>query len=105
MTTRPHDMSDLYLAPVVLELNHRLGEFEGLSHDEIELRVALETDREPRDRTDRADLVLLSLTHLLNTHGWIIDWVPRGLQIRHRDHQLVLGVPQSLRNYLDSGAR
>lgn len=102
MTTRPHDLSDLYLAPVVLELDHRLDELEGLSHDEIERRVALATDRQARDRTDRADLVLRSLTHLLDAHHWTVNWAPRGLQVSHDDHQLVLGIPDSLRTYLDN---
>ncbi len=102
MTTRPHDVSDLFLAPVVLELNHRLDEFEGLSHDEIELLVALETNQQPRDHGDRADLVLRSLTHLMDTHNWTVDWAPRGLRVSHDDHHLVLGIPGSLRSYLDA---
>lgn len=102
MTTRPHDVSDLYLAPVVLELDHRLHEFEGMSQHEIELNVALATNQEPRDPADRADLVLLALTHLLDTHKWTVDWAPRGLQVGHKDHQLVLGIPDSLRTYFDN---
>jgi hypothetical protein len=102
MNTRPHDVSDLYLAPVVLELDHRLDEFEGLSHDEIELRVALETDRQPRDSADRSRLMLLCLTHALETHGWAVGWAPRGLRISHDDHKLVLGIPDSMRTYLNN---
>lgn len=102
MPERPHDVSDLYLAPVVLELDRRLDEFGDLSDDELELRVALATDRQPRNHSDRADLVLLSLTHLLDTHGWALSWAPRGLQVRHDDHTLVLGTPQNLRTYLNT---
>jgi len=102
MTARPHDVSDLYLAPVVLKLDHRLGEFEGLSHDEIELRVALETNRQPRDPAERSELVLLALTHALETHGWEVGWAPRGLQVRHDDHLLVLGIPDTMTTYLNN---
>ncbi|CAN5488592.1 hypothetical protein BH09ACT12_BH09ACT12_12980 [soil metagenome] len=100
MTVRPHDVSDLYLAPVVLELDQRLGAFEGMSAKEIELRVALETDRQPRERSDRPQLVLQSLTHALETHGWEIGWAHRGLLVSHDAHRLVLGIPESLRAYL-----
>ncbi len=100
MTTRPHDLTDLYLSPLALELDHRLDEMEGLSQDEIEFRVALETDRQPRDRAERPPLLLLSLTHGLETHHWEVDWVSRGLRISHHDHTLVLGAPDSVRTYL-----
>jgi hypothetical protein len=100
MTTRPHDLSDLYLSPVALQLDHRLGQFEGLSEEEIELRVALDTDSEPRVRAERSQLMLLCLTHVLDTHGWDIHWVSRGLRLSHDNHELVLGVPDSVRAYL-----
>lgn len=100
MTAHPHDLSDLYLAPVALELDHRLGEFESLSEEEIEFRVAIDTDSQPRDRAERSQLMLLSLTHVLDTHGWDIGWVSRGLRVSHDEHELVLGVPDSLRAYL-----
>lgn len=100
MTARPHDLSDLYLSPVALELDHRLGEMEGLSEDEIEFRVALETDRQPRERAERPALVLLSLTHGFETHDWEVEWVSRGLRISHGEHALVLGVPDGVRSYL-----
>jgi hypothetical protein len=83
MNRRPHDVSDLYLAPVLLEPDHRVHEFEGMSQHEIELHVALETDREPRDPADRADIVLLALTQSLNLHKWTVNWAPRGLQVSH----------------------
>lgn len=103
MGARPHDVPDLYLSPVTLELDHRLGELEGLTEAEIELRIALATDRQPRDCADRASLVLLMLTHALETHGWEVAWKPRGLRVSHGDHEVVLGVPHSLRAYLDDG--
>lgn len=100
MTTRPHDVADLYLAPLALELDRRLAEFEGLTKDEIDARVALETDQEPRGAADRTRLMLLCLTHALDSHGWTVDWVIRGLRVSHHHHQLVLGVPGSVRSYL-----
>lgn len=100
MTVRPHDLTDLYLSPVTLELDRRLRDLENLPEAEIHFRIALETDREPRVPGDRPVMALAMLTHALDTHGWVIDWVPRGLRLRHDDHELVLGVPDSLRSYL-----
>jgi hypothetical protein len=100
MTVRPHDVSDLYLSPLTLELDRRLRELEGLTEAEIDFRVALETDREPRVPGDRPALVLQLLAHALDTHGWQIAWASRGLRLSHDDHELVLGVPDNLRAYL-----
>ena len=100
MTTRPHDVTDLYLAPVLLAIDERLDQFEGLSPKEVEYQVALTTDHQPRDADDRAALLLLSVTHGLDTHGWEASWVPRGLRLSHDDRALALGLPDSLRAYL-----
>lgn len=100
MTVRPHDVADLYLAPVLLEIDERLGQFEGLSAEEVEYRLALATDRQPRDAEDRAALLLRSITRALETHAWETSWHPRGLQISHDAHAVVLGIPDSLRTYL-----
>ncbi|MDO9497263.1 MAG: hypothetical protein Q7J48_16270 [Nocardioides sp.] len=35
MTSRPHDLSGLYLSPVTLELDRRLGQLEGLTEVEL----------------------------------------------------------------------
>ena len=100
MSERPHDAHDLYLAPVALELDHRLDEFDGLTEDEVVYRIALITNREPRGSEGRADMTLRALTQAVNLHDWTVSWVPRGLQLAHGDHKLVLGVPASLQSYL-----
>jgi hypothetical protein len=100
MTVRPHDIVDLYLSPLTLELDHRLRQLEDLSEAEIQFKVALETDCEPRVPEERPSLVLRMLAHNLDRHGWEMEWAPRGLRLSHDDHQLVLGVPDSVRSYL-----
>lgn len=104
MAAHPQDVSDLFMSPVTLELDRRLGELEDLDEAEIERRIALTTDREPRDRAGRAALVLLMLTHVLEAHSWEVSWAPRGLRVSHGEHQVVLGLPHSLKVYLDGGA-
>jgi hypothetical protein len=103
MSERPHDTHDLYLAPVALELDRRLEEFEGLNGEDVVLRIALTTNRQGRDAEHRAQLTLEAVTHSVDLHGWDVNLTPRGLRLAHGDHQLVLGLPASLRNYLQDG--
>ncbi len=101
MTTRPHGVVDLYLAPVTLSLDQRLEELSALSPKDLAYRVVLETNREPRDSADRAQLLLDTITHLIDLHDWSVSWHSRGLLVSHKDHQLVLGISSTVRSYLD----
>lgn len=99
MTTKPHDVSDLFLAPVALELDRRLQRLSGRSAHELDLEIAVSTDQEP-SAGSRDSLLLEALTHLLPLHGWEVSWDHRGLRLQHSGHELVLGVPGSVRAYL-----
>ena len=101
MTVRPHDVTDLYLAPVLLKIDRRISDLEGLSVKEIDYQVALATNQQPRDVADRAVLLQQAIIDALDTHGWETSWVSRGLKVKHEDRELVLGVPDSLRSYLE----
>ncbi len=100
MTTTPHDLPDLYLAPVVLELDRRLEAMTGRAVHQLDIDVALATDRQPIDAERRSALMLATLTHLLTMHGWVAGWDPRGLRLSHESHRVVLGLPASVRAYL-----
>jgi hypothetical protein len=100
MTIRPHDRTDLYLSPVALALDRRLDALAGLSAEQLDVDVAFATDLEPRGVEGRRELLLQALVHLLPQHGWQIAWVERGLRLSHDDHELVLGVPDSVRDYV-----
>ena len=100
MTTMPRDLTDLYLAPVALDLDRRLEGMTGRTPHQLDLDVAMATDQQPRDAYDRRALLLATLTHLLPTHGWHVAWHPRGLAVTHGQHLFVLGVPDSVREYL-----
>lgn len=102
MTTLPHDVTDLYLAPVALELDRRLDALTGMSLDQVVLWIAVETDREAMSPDERPVLALRALEHLLDTHGWDLRLDHRGLRLLHNGHSLVLGIPDSLRAYLDA---
>lgn len=99
-TARPHDVADLFLSPVVLDLDQQLAAYGSLSDREVALRVVLATNREPDSPEERAALALQAVTHLVDTHGWEVSWAPRGLRVSHDNHELVLGVPESLDRYM-----
>ena len=101
MSLLPHDLTDLYLSPVALELNARLSDFEGRTDDEVDYLVALRADRQPQNLAERRVLALRAVTHGSDLHGWEVEWVPRGLSMRNGSHELVLGIATGLRHYLD----
>ena len=100
MTTRPHDVTDLYLAPIALHLDAELERMSAYSERELQLEVALATNREPTSAADRHATMLAALTHHQDPHGWDIQWCQRGLRLTHLGRSLVLGVPDSVRSYL-----
>ena len=100
MTIRPRDISDLYLAPVTLEIEAELERLAPLSHDELTGYVSLRTDRTPNGLDQRRRGLLDSLAPL-NGHGWSLSWSPRGLVVRHDDHTVTLGVSESIRTYVE----
>ena len=102
MAIRPRDITDLYLSPVVLELDRRLAGLTARTRDQLDIDVALTTDRQPTDAASRAKLMIESLTHLMALHGWEVAWDPRGLKVSHAQHALVLGVPESVRQYVEA---
>lgn len=100
MTPRPHDVSDLYLSPLVLELDRRLQTLSDQTSGQLDEFVALATDREPRDQNGRRLWLLQGVSHLVELHSWEVAWDPRGLRVSHGEHSIVLGVPGSVREYL-----
>lgn len=100
MAQRPHDMVDLYLAPVALSVDAALAELADLSDEELAGAVALRTNTEPHTPEERQRAMLEAVTHLVELHGWTAGWADRGLELSHEDHRLVLGVSASVRGFL-----
>jgi hypothetical protein len=98
---RPHDIADLYLAPVVLTIDAELEALRGKSYDDIVMYIALATNREPRTRADKRRYFIEAVTKFHDLHGWEIVCHPRGLMLAHGDHQLVLGLPPTVHSYLE----
>ena len=101
MTIRPHDVTDLYLAPVALDLDTELGSLAGKSEHALLVYVALHTDREPSTIEERRTLLLAAFAHVCDVHDWRLSWDPRGLRISHDEHGIVLGVPREVRRFVE----
>jgi hypothetical protein len=101
MPLMPHDTADLALAPVVLQLEAEIQKYSGLTQDEVVLRVATETDTQPRSAHARRAAVVDALTHFVDLHGWETRITSRGLRLSHGDNTVTLGLPRSIHTYLD----
>jgi hypothetical protein len=101
MATRPHDIADLYLAPVALTVDARIEELGRLDRDGLANEVALESDSPDYTRQMREEGLIRTITHLTETHGWAFSWDARGLRVTHDAHTFVLGIPAVFRDYLD----
>ena len=103
MTDRPHDVTDLYLAPVLLAVDARLEELGQLDKRRLAYEVALESDLPDITRQMREEALMRAITHLTDTHHWTFSWDPRGLRMSHDAHTFVLGLPAALLDFLGDG--
>lgn len=103
MSDRPHDVTDLYLAPVLLTVDARLEELGQLDKRRLAYEVALESDLPDITRQMREEALMRAITHLTDTHHWTFSWDPRGLRMRHDAHTFVLGLPAALLDFLGDG--
>ena len=100
MAIRPHDATDLYLAPVMLAVDARIEELGKLDKDGLDYEVALEADTPDITLQMRKDGLIRTVTHLIDVHHWEFSWDPRGLRMTHDSHTFVLGVPAVFVEYL-----
>ena len=103
MADRPHDVTDLYLAPVLLAVDARIEELGKLDKDALAYEVALESDIADTTRQKREEGLIKTVTHLADTHRWEFSWDPRGLRMTHDKHSFVLGIPAVFHGYLGDG--
>ena len=100
MSLRPHDRTDLYLAPVALEVDRRVAELGALTPEELDLRVALAANVDTRFAPERIRGLLTTIVHLLDMHDWQVAWDDRGLRLFHGDHSIVIGCPANFGVFL-----
>ena len=100
MAVAPHDITDLYLAPVVLGIEARIEEFGQLNAEELAYQVALEGDRADTTRKQREIGLLAAVSRFVDTHEWELSMDKRGIRLTHKYHTLVLGLPETFAAYL-----
>ncbi len=104
MTELPRDITDLYLAPVMLALDARIAELATLGVERLPLQVALGSDAADTTSEVRRDALLRTVSHLVEMHGWVLAWDDaRGIRVTHDKHSLTLGIPDSFRHYVNVG--
>lgn len=100
MPAVPHDLPDLYLAPVALAVDARIEELGNLGINALSEEVALESDMADWSRDMREDGLIRAVQHLIDCHGWTFSWDTRGLRLTHGGHTFVLGIPPVFLEYL-----
>lgn len=100
MANRPHDGSDLFLAPVALQIDARLDELATLDDEALKFRVALEGNVDLANADLVAEGVVNACTNGIDLHHWQASIDARGLRLTHDDHSLVLGMPANLHSLL-----
>ena len=105
MATRPHDVTDLYLAPVLLAVDARIEELGHLDKDQLAHKVAFQSDAQDHTPRMREEALIKTITSLIDCHGWELSWDPRGLRLTHDVHTFVLGIPGGFREYTQGNPR
>lgn len=100
MTVRPHDLTDLMLAPTLIDLDDVLDRLGELDPGELAFELILATNHEPRNAAERATVLLDSLRVRLDLHRWELGLTDRGLSVEHGGRAVVLGLPSNVRDYL-----
>ena len=103
-TRAPRDRIDLYLAPVALALDSWLDTWGDLPEADLNGRISLATNDEPRTAPERQLAVTNSIAHEIELHGWEVHLVPRGVRLHHGANELVLGLPENLKRYVSESA-
>src|SRR6185312_9181622 len=101
MTSVPHGVADLYMAPVVIAIDARIEQLGKLDLAQLEERVALDSNRPDWSREDRVRGLLESIRYLIECHRWLLSWDDRGVRLTHGDYGIVLGVPETFYEYVE----
>jgi hypothetical protein len=102
MTTLPHDISDVMLAPVTLHIDRRLEALAQMDVAELAREVALSSNLPDDTEAHRRSALVTAVGYLTDLHGWELTWDPRGIRLRHAgsSNSFVLGVPDVVNRYV-----
>lgn len=96
----PHDLTDLYLAPVLLAVEARIEQLSKLDPTELALEVALSSDAPDWTRRWREQALAAAVGHLIDLHGWELTADTRGLRLAHRRRSVMIALPMQIEAYL-----
>lgn len=102
----PRDFVDLQLAPVALTIEKELTRLGQSAGGALVEGILIATNRRLEDLSSRAGrekILLATVTQFVDLHGWEVGIEDRGVRLTHRDHSLVLGLPDSVRRLLVDG--
>ena len=97
---RPHDVTDLRLAPITLLVDARLEELSALDAAQLAEAILFGSNRQPHSEAERGEALVAAATHLIDLAGWQATWDPRGVRLTHDSHSLVLGVSRRLTDFV-----
>jgi len=96
----PKDLTDLFLAQVVLSVDDELLALGELEPERLALDITIDADLEPDSTEERAVYAIQRISRNVVLHGWELAWNPRGLEVSHGGRSVTLGLPDNLRRYL-----
>ena len=96
----PHDLTDLYLAPVVLAIEACMERLGRLAPDELALEIALSSNAPDWTRSWREQALTSAIEHLIDVHGWSLTVESRSLRLAHRRRVVLMALPPTLEAYL-----
>jgi hypothetical protein len=100
MPALPHDVHDLYLAPVVLAVDALVDELGALEPGALAARLAGTSHLADRTRALREAELIQTLRLSTTLHGWELTVEDRGVRLAHDDHSVVIGLSTRLREFL-----
>ena len=107
-TPHPHSLTDLALAPVLVQIEHNLAWLRASENLEFDLALQLNDDASSYKRAaDRADRIRRVAVRNVDLHGWKVQPTADnyGLAVQHGEYQVSLMFGKQLTDYVEQRAR
>jgi len=103
---RPHDVADLALAPVLVNIERNLAQLR--ESDDLEFSLALDLNDDGRRYTtagERSGRVQAYATREVDLHGWTVTPTPdlQGLAVSHGEYTVSIMLGKQVANYVEHG--
>ena len=103
---RPHDVADLALAPVLINIERNLAQLR--ESDDLEFSLAMHLNDDGSRYTtagERAGRVQTYATSDVDLHGWTVRPTPdlQGLAVSHGEYTVSVMLGKQLANYVEHG--